>query len=122
MIYPMIRHFSFNVYNINRVVLILKQLGFDKIYGKEENHVKIVKMKSVYYNYTIELLQSFDIVGVYDTGHICFEGGVPDFMKKNKKLYYVEKYDFCADKNREVYFVYIDDYIYFEFSKETNKQ
>lgn len=121
MIYP-IRHFSFNVYNINRVVLILKQLGFKKIYDKFEfvegwkEH--IIKMESLEDNNTIELIESG--YGSLDSNHICFECDVPKFMKKNKKIYNVIEHKGNLDKNREVYFVHIDDYIYFEFSKEIN--
>lgn len=117
---PIVRHFAYRVNNINRVVLILKQLGFCKIYDKKEFPYlhKIIKMENID-GLVVELIKNS--FGCMNSTHICFEGDVPNFMKKNKKLYCVEKYEHCVDKNREVFFVYIDDYIYFEFSKEKIK-
>ena len=110
-----LRHMGIFVQNINLIESILEQLGFENIYNCDEIiNYELCNIRKYLDGdgEILELIQS-KARSRGNSFHLCFDGNVPDFMLK----YRVDKF-IPKDDKLEVYFVYINDSIYFEFVKE----
>jgi hypothetical protein len=115
----MLRHVGIFVQDINLIESILLQLGFENIYNCNEMvNYELCNIRKYLYNddNILELIQS-KTRSRGNTFHLCFNGNVPDFMLQ----YRVKKFE-PKDETLEVYFVYINDSIYFEFVKELDNE
>jgi hypothetical protein len=110
-----LRHIGIFVQDISLIESILEQLGFENIYNCNEMvNYELCNIRKYLYSdgNILELIENKSRARS-NSFHLCFDGNVPDFMLQ----YRVEKFE-PRDKTLEVFFVYINDSIYFEFVKE----